>query len=193
MITQLKVDKRDLLIEAATKLFVERGFHATPTSAITKEAGVSAGILFHYFKTKDELIVELFVELKKQYSGFILKDIDKIKTPIGKLRLIWANSWRWGLENPIKFKFIQQADNSIYYESIKNHPEITAKHKMFSEFLKEYIDEKLIKDIDQEFLMSSMSSLINSMINHLTIHPELKNDSVFNEQSWEMFYNFLKP
>ena len=42
------MDKKKQLLETATKLFVERGFHATPTSAITKEAGVSAGILFHY-------------------------------------------------------------------------------------------------------------------------------------------------
>ena len=34
------MDKKQLLLEAATKLFVERGFHATPTSAISKEAGV---------------------------------------------------------------------------------------------------------------------------------------------------------
>lgn len=64
---------------------------------------------------------------------------------------------------------------------------------MFSEFLKEYVDQKVIKDIDQEFLMSSMFGLIISMINHLTIHPALLNDTVFIEQSWEMFYNCLKP
>ena len=187
------MDKRELLLLAATKLFVERGFHATPTSAITKEAGVSAGILFHYFKTKDELISELYVSLKKEYSGFILKDIDKIKSPINRLRLIWSNSWKWGLDHPIKFKFIQQADNSIYSESIKNHPEILAKYELFSEFLKEYVNNNIIKDIDQEFIMSSMFGLIISMINYLTIHPELINDTAFIEQSWEMFYNCLKP
>lgn len=192
MITQSKIEKRELILETATRLFVERGFHATPTSSITKEAGMSAGILFHYFKTKDDLIVELYVELKKEYSGFILKDLDKINSPISKLRIIWSNSWKWGIENPIKFKFIQQADNSTYSERIKNHPEIMAKYAMFSEFIKEYVDQKIIKDIDREFLMSSMFGLIISMINYLTIHPELVNNSAFIEQSWEMFYNCLK-
>ena len=72
------MDKRELLLEAATKLFVERGLHATPTSAISKEAGVSAGILFHYFKTKNDLIDELYVSIKKEYTSCILNDIDKI-------------------------------------------------------------------------------------------------------------------
>ena len=72
------MDKRELLLEAATKLFVERGLHATPTSVISKEAGVSAGILFHYFKTKDDLIDELYVSIKKEYTSSILNDINKI-------------------------------------------------------------------------------------------------------------------
>lgn len=193
MISQLKVDKKELLLNAAMNLFSERGFHATPTSVISKEAGVSAGILFHYFKTKNDLIIELYVSLKKEYSGFILKDIDKIKSPINKLRLIWSNSWRWGLENPVKFKFLQQADNSTYSKSIKNHPEIIAKYVMFGEFIKEYIDQGVIKDVDHEFLMNSMSSLIISMINHISNHPDLINDTVFIEKGWEMFNNCLKP
>jgi AcrR family transcriptional regulator len=185
--------KKELLLNAAMKLFSERGFHATPTSAISKEAGVSAGILFHYFKTKDDLIIELYISLKKEYSGFILKDIDKVKSPRNKLRLIWSNSWRWGLENPVKFEFIQLADNSTYSENIKNHPEIIAKYAMFSEFIKGYIDQGDIKNINLDFLMSSMFGLIISMINQIKTHPELIKDTAFIEQAWEMFYNYLRP
>lgn len=186
------MDKRELLLEAATKLFVERGFHATPTSAISKEAGVSAGILFHYFKTKDDLIVELYVELKKEFTGLVLKDIEKLTSDIGKIRLIWSNSWNWGLENPLKFKFLLQADNSIYSESIKNHPEIAAKYEFFKTFIQSFTDKNIIKKMDIYFLMNSMFSLITSMINHLTLFPELRNDHAFIEQAWEMYYNYLK-
>ena len=187
------MDKREQLLETATRLFVERGFHATPTSAITKEAGMSAGILFHYFKTKDDLIVDLYVELKKEYTTAILVDVDKFKAGRSKLRLIWSNSWYWGLENPMKFKFLLQSDNSTYSESIKNHPEIVAKYELFRTLIQEYINERIIKDVDIYFLMSSMFALITSMINHLTIFPELRNDQVFIEQAWEMYYNYLKP
>ena len=187
------MDKRELLLKAATKLFVERGFHATPTSAISKEAGVSAGILFHYFKTKDELISELYISLKKEYTGSILNDIDKIKSDIGKLRLIWSNSWNWGLENSLKFSFLLQIDSSTYSESLKTHPEIVAKYEMFRCFIQEYIDKKIVKDLESTFLMSSMFSLITTMVNHMNQFPELKKDQVFIEQAWEMFYNYLKP
>lgn len=187
------MDKRELLLEAATKLFVERGLHATPTSAISKEAGVSAGILFHYFKTKDDLINELYVSLKKEFTASVLKDLDKINSKLGKLRLIWSNSWNWGLDNPLKFKFLQQIDNTSCSVTLKQHPELVENFEMFLNLIQEYIDYKIIKDIDIQFLINSMFSLITTMIKHVTQFPEKRTDQAFIEQSWEMFYSYLKP
>ena len=193
MISQLKIDKKQLLLNAATKLFVERGFHATPTSAISKEAGVSAGILFHYFKTKDDLIENLYVEIKKEYTVAILNNIDQFKAGRSKLRLLWSNSWNWGLENPIKFSFLLQIDNSTYANKVKQHPDIKEKYALFESLLKEYIDEAYVRRTDINFLMNSMFTLITSMVTHLTLFPEHKNDVTFIETSWDMFYNYLKP
>ena len=187
------MDKKQQLLEVATKLFVERGFHATPTSAITKEAGVSAGILFHYFKTKEDLIIAIYIKLKEEYANAIIVDINKFKAGRSKLRLIWSNSWNWGLENPIKYLFLVQLDNSTYANTVKNHPDIIAKHTMFSALIQEYISERIVRDIDAVFLMTSMFSLITSMVNHLSIFPEQKNDPSFIEHAWDMFYNYLKP
>ncbi|UMB59772.1 TetR/AcrR family transcriptional regulator [Lutibacter sp. A80] len=186
-------DKRELLLEAATKLFVERGLHATPTSAISKEAGVSAGILFHYFKTKDDLIDELYVSLKKEFSNSIFKDIHSIKSDLGKLRLIWSNSWSWAIDNAIEFKFLLQLDNTSCSERVKHHPEIIEKYELFNNFIQEYIDKKLIRNTDSNFLIGSMFGLIVSMVNYLEQFPEKRTNQVFVEQSWEMFYNYLKP
>ena len=192
MSSQLKLDKRELLLAAATQLFVERGFHATPTSAITKAAGVSAGILFHYFKTKDDLITELYVEIKKEFTGCVLHDVDDLKSGISKLRLVWFNSWKWGINNPLKYKFLLQLDTSVYADTIKNHPEIIAKYEHFNQFLEEYKQTRLVKNVDSYFLMSAMFNLITAMVSYITLHPELEDDPLFIEQSWEMFYNCVR-
>lgn len=180
-------------METSTKLFVERGFHATPTSAITKEAGMSAGILFHYFKTKDDLIVQLYIDLKMDFTGCVLNDVDALKSGISKLRLIWLNSWRWGLENPIKFDFLRQADNSIYSEKIKSHPDIIQKYEWFYKYIDDYKQQRFLKNTDTIFIMNSMFGMIVAMVNQLRIKPELKSDTLFLEQAWEMFYNSIKP
>lgn len=51
--------KRMQIIQAALDLFVERGYYGTKTSQISKRAGISEGLLFHYFPTKEILLEEL--------------------------------------------------------------------------------------------------------------------------------------
>jgi TetR/AcrR family transcriptional repressor of nem operon len=48
---------RDRILEAARRLFHEQGYHATGISTILREAGVNSGSLYHFFKSKDELLV----------------------------------------------------------------------------------------------------------------------------------------
>ena len=47
------------IMQATLDLFVERGYYGTKTSQISKRAGISEGLLFHYFPTKEILLEEL--------------------------------------------------------------------------------------------------------------------------------------
>ncbi len=58
------MSKREQIFEAAVQLFTEKGFEKTPTSAISKVAGVATGTLFHHFKTKEDLINALYFTMK---------------------------------------------------------------------------------------------------------------------------------
>lgn len=49
------LDKRDLIINAALKEFGANSFDKASTNNIVKNAGVSKGLLYHYFKSKKEL------------------------------------------------------------------------------------------------------------------------------------------
>ena len=59
------MDERTDNTHTAPTLFTELGFHGTPTSLIAQEAGVATGTLFHYFKMKEELIENLYLETEK--------------------------------------------------------------------------------------------------------------------------------
>jgi AcrR family transcriptional regulator len=56
------VDKRRQILDAAVRVFARQGFHATRVSDIADEAGVAYGLVYHYFKSKDEVLNELFTE-----------------------------------------------------------------------------------------------------------------------------------
>lgn len=54
------MNKRDLIVEVATRLFSEYGFEKTSLALIRKEANVSNGLIYHHFKNKNELLIEIF-------------------------------------------------------------------------------------------------------------------------------------
>jgi TetR/AcrR family transcriptional regulator, fatty acid metabolism regulator protein len=55
-------EKRRQILDAAVRVFARQGFHATRVSDIADEAGVAYGLVYHYFRSKDEVLNELFVE-----------------------------------------------------------------------------------------------------------------------------------
>jgi TetR/AcrR family fatty acid metabolism transcriptional regulator len=56
------VDKRRQILDAAIHVFARQGFHACRVSDIADEAGVAYGLVYHYFKSKDQVLNELFTE-----------------------------------------------------------------------------------------------------------------------------------
>lgn len=55
-------DKRQMILDAAVIAFAKRGFHACRVSDIADEAGVAYGLVYHYFRSKDEVLDTLFLD-----------------------------------------------------------------------------------------------------------------------------------
>jgi AcrR family transcriptional regulator len=55
-------DRRRQILDAAVRVFARQGFHASRVSDIADEAGVAYGLLYHYFRSKDELLDTVFTE-----------------------------------------------------------------------------------------------------------------------------------
>ena len=66
--------KRDDIVNAARNLIAEFGFHGASVAQIADRAGVGAGTIYLYFKSKDILINELYRDIEKKISAFILED-----------------------------------------------------------------------------------------------------------------------
>ena len=55
-------DKRRLILDAAIRVFARQGFHRCRVSDIAREANVAYGLVYHYFRSKDEVLDTLFTE-----------------------------------------------------------------------------------------------------------------------------------
>jgi AcrR family transcriptional regulator len=59
---QAAAEKRRLILDAAVRVFARQGFHTCRVSDIADEAGVAYGLVYHYFRSKDEVLDTLFLE-----------------------------------------------------------------------------------------------------------------------------------
>lgn len=95
-------ETRRRIFEAAMRLFAQHGFDRTSTATIAKEAGVSQGIIFHYFETKRKLfwtvVFEGVAEAKSQAK--ILDEFAKHANPLDKLRLFGRYMTQRAEDNP---------------------------------------------------------------------------------------------
>jgi TetR/AcrR family transcriptional regulator, fatty acid metabolism regulator protein len=61
-------DKRERILDAAIKVFARSGYHGARVSDIAREAGIAYGLVYHYFRNKEEILASAFEE---RWSGFL--------------------------------------------------------------------------------------------------------------------------
>jgi AcrR family transcriptional regulator len=185
------MDKQEQILKAALKLFVEYGFHGTPTIRIAQEAGVSNGTLFHYYKTKDELVIALYVYIKTNLSACIDSDRIEGETIKSTFKRMFLSSMYWAIENPNEFRFTQQFHSSPYLSMVSNE-EILKQTKHFMDFMEEAIDARVLKPLPVDLLFTLLSSHIYG-INEYLVASKLddeKQKEVIN-QSFELIWDMI--
>ncbi|HMS72136.1 MAG TPA: TetR/AcrR family transcriptional regulator [Baekduia sp.] len=60
--TGVAAERRRQILDAAVRVFARQGFHGSRVSDIADEAGVAYGLLYHYFRSKDQLLSTVFSE-----------------------------------------------------------------------------------------------------------------------------------
>jgi AcrR family transcriptional regulator len=77
---QMRSESKSKIMAAALELFTKQGFDTTPISMISKKAGVSTGLMYNYFASKDQLLEEMIHEaLEMSKKG--LAEISEIDGP----------------------------------------------------------------------------------------------------------------
>jgi TetR/AcrR family fatty acid metabolism transcriptional regulator len=82
------VDKRRTILDAAVRVFARQGFHTCRVSDIADEAGVAYGLVYHYFKSKEEILDTLFLERWDVMLLAIAEADASERVPRDKLRAI---------------------------------------------------------------------------------------------------------
>lgn len=58
---EIRKGSRQKILDAALEVFAKQGYHSATVDAIAKTAGISKGLLYNYFKSKEEVLNELMI------------------------------------------------------------------------------------------------------------------------------------
>jgi AcrR family transcriptional regulator len=179
-------DKRNAILEAATRLFAERGLTAAPTSEISKQAGVAEGTLFTYFKTKDDLINALYREIKLELADAIMSDFPRKKNVRTRLRHVWDRYMNWGIANAKQRKVLAQLQVSEVLT--KESKDVTgAPFVEFQLMIRDAIEQRVFRnDLPAEFIAKSLAALIEATIDLTAANPSKA--TKYRDGGFQMFW-----
>lgn len=101
----LKVKRKEEIFSAALQCFIERGYADTSISAIAARANISKGGLYHYFPSKRELFLALFLFRVQRYSEEINQHLKYEVSPEKRLRILVAQTSRLLVQNEDFYRF----------------------------------------------------------------------------------------
>ena len=84
----LRAGKRDAILRAATDVFAERGYFNAQVADVARAAGVAAGTVYLYFRSKDDLLVSIFEKTMREAIQEGRASVEPLKDPIERLAAI---------------------------------------------------------------------------------------------------------
>jgi AcrR family transcriptional regulator len=179
-------DKRNAILDAATRLFAERGLTAAPTSEISKLAGVAEGTLFTYFKTKDHLINALYREIKLELADAMMSDFPRKKNFRTRLRHVWDHYLSWGIANPKRRKVLAQLQVSeVLTKESRNAG--SAPFVEFQIMIRDAIEQRVFgNDLPVELISKSLAALVEATIDLTVSNPSKA--SKYRDSGFQVFW-----
>lgn len=129
--------RRGQIVDAAVRLFTDKGFHKTTTREIATESGFSIGTLYEYIESKEDVLYLVCDAIHTQMEQRLREELDNTGTGIERLRRAFEGFIR----------VIDQLDDEvlIIYQEIKSLPSEPMKYVLNREQEITGIFEKIIK------------------------------------------------
>ena len=161
-------EKRNALLVAAIELIAEQGL-SVPTSKIAQVAGVAEGTLFTYFETKERLLNDLYLALKRGEREEVMHDYPFQASLEERVRYFWNTSVAFGVNHPDKYKV-------VLLLSVSDHVSEQTKrlgregYEALDAMLQECLASGVLGDQSSEFGRALLTSLMNMTITFILQH-----------------------
>ena len=162
MIVQSEIsDKKEAILRSTLELIKDNGFHGTPISLIAKKAGVASGTIYHYFPSKDAIIIELHRQIKKEMVAAMFNEVNSKKEYKQQFFEGWISLCKYFINNPNALIFIEQF-NCSPYAKIASKKDTKSSVNRFNEFFQSGMDKGYLKKMEYMLIASAVFGCITA-------------------------------
>lgn len=102
------MDKREQILAATADLIATQGIQNCPMASIAKHAGCGAGTIYRYFKTKEELIEQLYLSISKEMAEYSLQNYPEQASVRVRFDHIWGRFYEFLSLSPRNIGLLDQ-------------------------------------------------------------------------------------
>jgi AcrR family transcriptional regulator len=181
-------EKRSAILEAAVHEIAKVGLGAA-TAKIARRAGVASGTLFTYFANKEELLNELYVELKGEVYARINANFPHVGSLERRARHIWSSVLDWAIEFPEKRKVSLQLNVSDLITA-ETRAKTTAQRGAVDATLRKLGNRGALRKLPAGFAPAAMAAMQEATMEFIAKQPKQRKGLM--EQGFQAFWRAVR-
>ncbi|MGV8144381.1 MAG: TetR/AcrR family transcriptional regulator [Methanothermobacter sp.] len=175
-----KEERIKSITDAAMEVFLEKGYQNTTMENIAKNAGLSKGGLYHYFKSKDMILIHVNQKISAEIEKIMKNAFKKSSVKEGILTYI-RNYLKYWLEHPKETTFL-----FLSITKIMENQELLEYYQMYTEDYISYFQEAFKRGVQSgEFIEHNvktsaltLTAALDGIISYMIMDSELKLDEI---------------
>lgn len=149
-------DKIENIFRQTLLLIKDHGFHGTPMSQIAKASDVAIGTIYHYFPSKDNLIIQLHHYCKRIIYQYIFDHLDENLPYKEQFFIVFKQFCLFHLDRIDISRFLEQFYSSPYNEMIrKNDSEFFHEENRVLHFLQRGMQLEILRKVEPHILCNA--------------------------------------
>jgi len=106
-------EKLQVILRHAAQVFCDKGYEGASIRDISRSSGVSLAGLYHYIKSKQELLYLIQIHTFKTIVARLEKRLAGVSEPVEKLRILVHNHLDYFLQHPVEMKVLAHEDEAL--------------------------------------------------------------------------------
>ena len=183
------------ILNALSLLLEQKNFNAITTAGIAKEAGVTEGLIYKYFKDKKDLLFELLGENLTLFHQNLTIKLDKKEAAVEKLKAFITTTTKAYLKNRVfgRILLLEVRNSPEYFES-RAHATMTLLETSIHEIIIKGVEQgELRQEIDPQVLLRVMLGAIeHACLNAIIFNRDLDAAAVTNQIN-DIIFKGIEP